>query len=74
MKDGKKVRALALIASVLALAMGCVYPIVFIKWIVPLYAVCVAALAAGCLEAASTRCESRCARSSLTNSSVHSSH
>ena len=49
MKDGKKVRALALIASVLALAMGCVYPIVYINWIVPLYAVCVAALAAAAL-------------------------
>ena len=49
MKNGKKVRALALIASVLALAMGCVYPIVYIKWIVPLYAVCVAVLAAAAL-------------------------
>ena len=36
MKDGKKVWTLALIASVLAMAMGCVYPIVFIKCIVPL--------------------------------------
>ena len=45
MKNEKKVRTLALIASLLALAMGCVYPTVFIKWIVPLYAVCVAVLA-----------------------------
>ena len=41
MKSEKKVRGLALTASVLALVMGCVYPTVFIKWIVPLYAVCV---------------------------------
>ncbi|MBQ6118119.1 MAG: hypothetical protein IJK98_02705, partial [Clostridia bacterium] len=45
MKNEKKVRALSLTASVLALAMGCVYPTVFIKWIVPLYAVCAAVLA-----------------------------
>ena len=46
MKNENKVRTLALIASVLALVMGCVYPTVFIKWIVPLYAVCVVVLAA----------------------------
>ena len=42
----KKTYLFALIASVLALVAECVYPTVFIKWIVPLYAVCVAVLAA----------------------------
>ena len=42
----KKTYLFALIASVLALVAECVYPTVFIKWIVPLYAVCAAVLAA----------------------------
>ncbi len=37
-----KARILALISSVLLFADACTYPIVFIKWIVPLYAGCVA--------------------------------
>ena len=41
-----KVYVYALAASVLALAVGCAYPSVFIAWNVPLYAVCVAVMAA----------------------------
>ena len=37
----KNIRLYALMASAAALVFECVYPIVFIKWIVPLYAVCV---------------------------------
>ncbi|MBR0537277.1 MAG: alkaline phosphatase family protein [Clostridia bacterium] len=46
MEKNKKVSVSALAASALALIFQCVYPTVFIKWIVPLYAVCVL-LAAG---------------------------
>ena len=42
----KKPCLFALIASVLALVTECVYPTVFIQWIVPLYAVCIAVMAA----------------------------
>ncbi len=41
MEKTKKIRLFALIASAMALIFECVYPTVFIKWIVPLYAVCV---------------------------------
>lgn len=46
MKNVRPIRIRALIASGIALAIGCVYPVVFIRWIVPLYATCVAAMAA----------------------------
>ena len=42
MKNVKKVRTLALIASGLLFVNACVYPVIFIRWIIPLYAVCVA--------------------------------
>ena len=43
MKKTKSVRTVSLIGAALALASACVCPTVFIRWIVPLYAVCVAA-------------------------------
>ncbi len=46
MKQTEKVRLYALIASVLAFVNACAYPVIFIKWIVPLYAVCVVIYAA----------------------------
>ena len=41
MEKTKKIRLIALIASALALIFECVYPTVFIKWIIPLYAACI---------------------------------
>ncbi len=46
MDKEKRVVNISLIASVLAFVICCVYPTVFIKWNVPLYAVCVLALTA----------------------------
>ena len=46
MKNNQKVYVYTLAAAVLALVTECVYPTVFIRWLVPLYAVCVAAMAA----------------------------
>ena len=46
MKENKRIRRFALASSLLAAAVAGVYPTVFIRWIVPLYALCVAAFAA----------------------------
>ncbi|MCR5783291.1 MAG: alkaline phosphatase family protein [Clostridia bacterium] len=46
MEKTNKIRFLSLISSVLLFITACVYPTVFIKWIIPLYAVCIIAYAA----------------------------
>ena len=46
MQETKKLRLYALTACALALAVLSAYPVVFVKWIVPLYAVCVAVFVA----------------------------
>ena len=46
MESTKKPALPAWIASGLALLIGCVYPTVFIRWIIPLYAVCILVMTA----------------------------
>ena len=46
MEQQKTIRRNTLLASALALAVGCGYPAVFIKWVVPLYALFVVLMAA----------------------------